>query len=65
MKQRPFLISVIGLTSSGHAHATLPLKPETNYYTAVRGITNGGNVVQSVSDGFMVDTSPPLITIDR
>ncbi|VDH98959.1 Hypothetical predicted protein [Mytilus galloprovincialis] len=54
-----------GVTSSGHAHATLPLKPETKYYTSVRGITNGGNVVQSSSDGFMVDVSPPTVIIDR
>ncbi|XP_052081925.1 uncharacterized protein LOC127719726 isoform X2 [Mytilus californianus] len=54
-----------GVTSSGHAHATLPMKPETMYYASVRGITNSGNVVQSSSDGFTVDVSPPLIIIDR
>ncbi|XP_076085507.1 uncharacterized protein LOC143056307 [Mytilus galloprovincialis] len=54
-----------GVTSSGHAHATLPLKPETIYYSSVRGITNGGNVVQASSDGFMVDISPPTVNIDR
>ncbi|XP_076085326.1 uncharacterized protein LOC143056125 [Mytilus galloprovincialis] len=54
-----------GVTSSGHAHATLPLKPETMYYASVRGITNVGNVLQSSSDGFIGDISPPLITIDR
>ncbi|CAG2246701.1 unnamed protein product [Mytilus edulis] len=43
-----------GVTSSGHAHATLPLEPETMYYASVRGITNGGNVVQSSSDGLQL-----------
>lgn len=35
------------------------------YYASVRGITNVGNVLQSSSDGFIGDISPPLITIDR
>jgi hypothetical protein len=35
------------------------------HYSVVRGITNGGNVLESISDGFMVDVTPPRIQIDR
>ena len=35
------------------------------HYSVVRGITNGGNVLESISDGFMVDVTPPRIEIDR
>jgi hypothetical protein len=43
----------------------LQLFPNTRHYSVVRGITNGGNVLESISDGFMVDVTPPRIEIDR
>lgn len=55
----------VGLTSSGYAQANLPLKPNTTYYTTLRGVTNDGNVLQTSSDGFTIDQSAPIIAIDR
>ncbi|XP_071123199.1 uncharacterized protein [Mytilus edulis] len=54
-----------GVTSAGFAHTTVQLKPNLTYYTTVRGITNVGNVLESVSDGFTVDWSPPTVVMDR
>lgn len=55
----------VGLTSSGYAQANLPLKPNTTYFTTLRGVTNDGNVLQTSSDGFTIDQSAPIIAIDR
>lgn len=54
-----------GISSSGYAQANLLLKPGTEYYSSVRAVTNAGNVLESVSDGFTVDRSPPVVTLDR
>ncbi|VDI79784.1 Hypothetical predicted protein [Mytilus galloprovincialis] len=54
-----------GISSSGFAQANLQLKPETKYYSSVRAVTNAGNVLESVSDGFLIDTTPPEVTLDR
>ncbi|CAC5409205.1 unnamed protein product [Mytilus coruscus] len=54
-----------GISSSGFAQANVQLKPETRYYSSVRAVTNDGNVLEAVSDGFTVDTTPPVITLDR
>ncbi|CAG2193139.1 unnamed protein product [Mytilus edulis] len=54
-----------GITSSGYAQANLDLKSGVTYYSTVRAITNVGSVLESVSDGFTVDTSPPIISLDR
>ena len=59
------LFHFVGLTSSGYAQANLPLKPNTTYYTTLRGVTNDGNVLQTSSDGFTIDQSPPSVVIDR
>ncbi|KAK6174798.1 hypothetical protein SNE40_013376 [Patella caerulea] len=53
-----------GIASSGYGQAVLPLESGKMYFTTVRGITNVGNVLESISDGFIVDTSPPTITIN-
>ena len=55
----------LGITSSGYAQSTLPLQPESTYYTTVRGITNAGNVIEATTDGFVVDVTPPSIKLDR
>lgn len=59
------MIYFLGVTSAGFAHTTVQLKPNLTYYTTVRGITNDGNVLESVSDGFTVDWSPPTVVMDR
>lgn len=55
----------LGVTSSGFAHTTVQLQSNITYYSTVRGITNAGNVLESVSDGFTVDRSPPTMEMDR
>lgn len=55
----------IGLTSSGYAQVNLELKANQTYYTTIRAVTNSGNVLQTSSDGFTVDQTPPVIQVDR
>ncbi|XP_019642103.1 PREDICTED: uncharacterized protein LOC109483513 [Branchiostoma belcheri] len=50
-----------GIGSEGHAQALLPLQPGQLYYTTVRAITGAGNVLESASDGFTVDVTPPQV----
>ncbi|XP_078658230.1 uncharacterized protein LOC144903713 [Branchiostoma floridae x Branchiostoma belcheri] len=50
-----------GIGSKGHAQALLPLQPGQLYYTTVRAITGAGNVLESASDGFTVDVTPPQV----
>ncbi|XP_071152144.1 uncharacterized protein, partial [Mytilus edulis] len=54
-----------GISSSGYAQVNVPIKPGTTYYSTIRGITNAGNIIESVSDGITVDVLPPNIIIDR
>ena len=54
-----------GLASSGYVQNNLPLEPNKTYFSTVRGVTNGGNVLKTSSDGFTVDQTPPTIHIDR
>ena len=54
-----------GLASSGYVQINLPLEPSKTYFSTVRGVTNGGNVLETSSDGFTVDQTPPTIHIDR
>nr|XP_006817093.1 PREDICTED: uncharacterized protein LOC100376421 [Saccoglossus kowalevskii] len=49
--------------SVGHSQSLLPLNSGSTYYTTIRAITGAGNVLDSTSDGFTVDTTPPSITI--
>ena len=41
----------------------MALLPYTQYYTSVRAITRVGNVLESHSDGFVVDTTAPSLVI--
>ncbi|ESO82597.1 hypothetical protein LOTGIDRAFT_236952 [Lottia gigantea] len=52
-----------GIASSGYGQAILPQESGVKYYATVRGISNIGNVLESTSDGFTVDISPPSITV--
>ncbi|KAL5015119.1 hypothetical protein ScPMuIL_009389 [Solemya velum] len=53
-----------GLSSSGYAQAVLSLVSGQTYYTTVRAVTNAGAVLETVTDGLTVDTSPPVISLD-
>ncbi|XP_006813393.2 uncharacterized protein LOC100378058, partial [Saccoglossus kowalevskii] len=53
-----------GLSGSGKAQMPLELDSSMTYFTTVRAITGAGNVLDSVSDGFTVDLTSPVITID-
>ena len=54
-----------GIASRGVAQTVLPLQPDQKYFTTVRAFSNDGQAVQSVSDGFTVDNSPPQIRLVR
>ncbi|KAL3873866.1 hypothetical protein ACJMK2_036950, partial [Sinanodonta woodiana] len=54
-----------GIASHGYTHTNLPLDHGVTYYTSVRAITNEGNVLEAVTDGFKVDVTPPNIYLDR
>nr|XP_006817933.1 PREDICTED: uncharacterized protein LOC100377080 [Saccoglossus kowalevskii] len=53
-----------GLSGSGKAQMPLQLDSGVTYFTTVRAITGAGNALDSVSDGFTVDLTSPVITID-
>ncbi|CAG2214886.1 unnamed protein product [Mytilus edulis] len=54
-----------GVSSSGYAQVNAQLEPGKTYYSTIRGITNAGNIIESVSDGITVDILPPNIILDR
>ncbi|XP_063408918.1 uncharacterized protein LOC134692399 [Mytilus trossulus] len=54
-----------GISSSGYAQVNAQLEPGKTYYSTIRGITNAGNIIESVSDGITVDVLPPNIILDR
>ncbi|VDI67222.1 Hypothetical predicted protein [Mytilus galloprovincialis] len=54
-----------GITSSGYAQVNAQLEPGKTYYSTIRGITNAGNIIESVSDGITVDLLPPMVVLDR
>ncbi|CAG2247498.1 unnamed protein product [Mytilus edulis] len=53
-----------GISSSGYAQVNAQLEPGKTYYSAIRGVTNAGNIIESVSDGITVDLLPPDIVLD-
>ena len=54
-----------GLGSSGHAQVPLDLTEGQEYYVTLRAITNDGNILQTTTDGFTVDITPPKVVIQR
>ncbi|XP_022102001.1 uncharacterized protein LOC110985344 [Acanthaster planci] len=52
-----------GLAGKGKAQSPLPLQHGMTYYSTLRAITNGDNVLESTSNGFTVDITPPEIMI--
>ncbi|XP_070572594.1 uncharacterized protein [Ptychodera flava] len=53
-----------GLSGSGQAQSPLTLESGITYYSSVRAITGADDVLDSVSDGFTVDLTAPVITIN-
>ena len=43
----------------------MTLQQGSTYYTTVRGVTNDGHVLESISDGFLVDLTPGMVAFDR
>ncbi|CAH1250560.1 FAT1 [Branchiostoma lanceolatum] len=52
-----------GLGGSGKARAILSLDCGVTYYLTVRAITGYGNILESYSDGLLIDCSPPTVDI--
>ncbi|XP_022100316.1 uncharacterized protein LOC110984425 [Acanthaster planci] len=52
-----------GLAGRGKAQSPLPLQHGVTYYSTLRAITNGDNVLEATSNGFTVDITPPEIVI--
>ena len=49
----------------GYAQMPMNLKHSETYFTTIKAITHGGNVLESSSNGFMVDYTPGEVTYDR
>ena len=58
-----YILCLTGLAGLGKAQSPLPLQHGVTYYSTVRAITNGDNVLETVSNGFTVDVTPPNINI--
>ena len=54
---------IAGISGNGKGQGQLQLTPGLKYYASVRAVTGAGQVLESSSDGFVVDTSPPTVTI--
>ncbi|XP_052806221.1 uncharacterized protein LOC128235438 [Mya arenaria] len=52
-----------GIGNEGQAQVTVDIEPKKTYFTTLRAITNAGNILQTKTDGFIVDTTPPNINI--
>ena len=48
---------------SGKGQSQLPLSAAVKYYTTVRAVTGAGNVLESASDGILVDVTAPVAEI--
>ena len=69
-RESVFAFTSRGVTDNGDGtgHAQLPvvgLRDLTNrkLYISVRGVTGCGNVLESTSDGFIIDTTPPSLQV--
>ena len=47
------------------AQMPLNLQYGETYFSTVRGITNDGNVLESASDGVLIDVTPGTIVFER
>ena len=58
-------MSLVGMLFTHKAQMPLNLEHGETYFATVRAITNGGNVLESASDGFVVDRTPGSVVFDR
>ena len=49
-----------GVGGSGKGQGQVALSAGVKYYTTVRALTGAGAVLESVSDGFLVDVTAPV-----
>ena len=54
-----------GVPGDGKAQAQVELSHGTSYFSSVRAITGSGEVLESTSDGFKVDQTPPDIFLQE
>ena len=52
-----------GIGGSGKGHGQLALLDSMKYYISVRALTGAGSVLESSSDGVVVDVTPPAVVI--
>ena len=52
-----------GVGGSGKGQGQVALSAGIKYYTTVRALTGAGSVLESVSDGFLVDVTAPVPVI--
>ncbi|XP_064646203.1 uncharacterized protein LOC135499389 [Lineus longissimus] len=53
-----------GLVGAGKATVSVDLEVDVWYYASVRGITYGDNILECVTDGFVIDRTAPSITLE-
>ncbi|KAK2165039.1 hypothetical protein NP493_1368g00012 [Ridgeia piscesae] len=56
-------MGMLGIGGSGKGQGQLPLSAAVKYYTTVRAVTGAGNVLESASDGILVDVTAPVAGI--
>ena len=54
---------VAGIGGSGKGQSQLVLSPGESYYTSVRAVTGAGGILESTSDGFVVDVTAPSVVV--
>ena len=52
-----------GVGDSGTGQGQVVLSTGRSYYTSVRAVTGAGGVLESTSDGFVVDGTPPVVVV--
>ena len=54
---------VAGIVGSGKGQSQLVLSAGESYYTSVRAVTGAGGILESTSDGFVVDVTAPSVVV--
>ena len=52
-----------GVGGSGTGQGQLVLSAGRRYYTSVRAVTGAGGILESTSDGFVVDDTAPVVVV--
>ena len=58
------MLPIAGVSGRGHGQAILPLQHGQTYFASFRAITGARNVLDSSSDGVVIDTTPPEIVLE-